>query len=97
MNHSLHPEAAQDLGEILAFYQKSATPRVAKKFLDEFERVVKLLTANPGFGTPFDLPRRIYPLRIYPYSVLYRHIEGGVRVLGVRHQSRHPRFGQKRS
>ncbi len=96
MNYSLHPEAAQDLEEILAFYRNSATPRVAKTFLDEFERVVKLLTANPGFGTPFDLPRRTYPLRMYPYSVVYREVEGGVRVPTVRHQSRHPRFGRKR-
>ena len=97
MNYSLHPEAAQDLAEILAFYRKSATPRVAEKFLDEFERVAKLLTANPGFGTPFDLPRRIYPLRIYPYSVVYRQVEDGVRVFAVRHHSRHPRFGRGRS
>lgn len=97
MNYSLHPEAAQDLAEILAFYRKRATSRVAEKFLDEFERVAKLLSANPGFGTPFDLPRRIYPLRIYPYSVVYRQVEGGVRVLTLRHQSRHPRFAQGRN
>ena len=97
MNYSLHPEATQDLAEILGFYRKSATPRVAANFLDEFERVAELLAANPGFGTPFDLPRRIYPLRTYPYSVVYRRIESGVRVLTVRHQSRHPRYGQERN
>ena len=97
MNYSLHPEATRDLAEILAFYQKSATPRVAANFLDEFERVAKLLAENSGFGTPFDLPRRIYPLRTYPYSVIYRQVEGGVRVLTVRHQSRYPRYGQGRN
>ena len=96
MKYSLHPEAAQDLLEICTFYQQSATPRVAASFLDEFERVARLVAANPDFGTPLELPRRLYPLRRFPYSVIYRPIEGGVRILAVRHQSRHPRHGRGR-
>lgn len=97
MNYSLHPQAAQDLGEILGFYERTATPRVATGFLAEFERVARLLVANPGFGTPFDLPRRIYPLRTYPYSVVYRPTDDELRVLTVRHQSRLPSYGAGRT
>ena len=69
---------------------------MASKFIDEFERVAKLLTENPGFGTPFDLPRRIYPLRVFPYSIVYRPIDDGIRILAVRHQRRGPGVGQDR-
>lgn len=94
---SLHPQAARDLADAAEFYRRSASARVAARFLNEFERVVGLLAANPGFGTPFDLPRRTYPLRGFPYSVVYRPTENGVRVLVVRHQHRAPGHGQGRS
>ena len=97
MTCTLHPEATQDPAGALAFYQTNATARVAAVFLDEFERVARLLAANPGFGTPFDLPRRIYPLRTYPYLVVYRPTEGGIRVLTVRHERRMPSHGQNRT
>ena len=97
MSFALHPQAAQDLANVLAFYEANATSKVAGKFLEEFERVAKLLAENPGFGTPFDLPRRIYPLRTYPYLVVYRQTDDGVRVLTVRHSRRMPDYGQDRS
>ena len=62
MNYSIHPEAAQDLADAAAFYRHRGSSLVASRFLEEFERVAKLLADNPGFGTPFDLPRRVYPL-----------------------------------
>jgi plasmid stabilization system protein ParE len=93
---SIHPEAAQDLAAATDFYERMASSLVARKFLAEFERVGELLAANPGFGTPYDLPRRIYPLRVFPYSVIYRPTEQGIRVLILRHQNRKPSHGQSR-
>ena len=84
------------MADAAAFYQQSASSRVAGKFLDEFERVARLLAENPAFGTPFGLPRRIYPPRVFPYSIVYKPIDGGIRVLAVRHQRRAPGIGQDR-
>ena len=53
MSRSIHPEAAQGLADAALFYRQRGSARVASKFLEEFERVVDLLTGNPGFGTPF--------------------------------------------
>lgn len=97
MTYSLHPQAAQDLADALAFYQRNASAQVAGRFLQEFERVAELLVLNPGFGTPFDLPRRIYPLRTFPYLVVYRPTEGETRILAVCHERRAPGLGQSRS
>lgn len=74
------------------FYAAEAGPVVAGRFFKEFERVVNLLVQYPGFGTPAKPGRRVFPLRIFPYSVVYRQLEeGSIRVLVVRHQ--HRRFG----
>ena len=97
MNCSIHPEAAQDLADAATFYRQNGSARVASRFLEEFDRVANLLAENPGFGTPFDLPRRTYPMRIYPYSVVYKPTGEGIRVLAIRHQRRLPNHGQDRS
>ena len=97
MIHTLHPLAARDLASIVEFYGSTATPKVAARFLDEFERVAKLLTHYPGFATPFGLPQRQYPLRVYPYWVVYKPVESGIRVLTVRHSRRLPSFGAGRN
>ena len=90
MSYCLHRGAEQD-------YKREAGRGVAARFLSEFERVVSLLEEFPEIGTPTNGPRRSYPLTGFPYSVIYRHVEGGIRVLVVRHQSRDPDFGEHRS
>lgn len=97
MSCALHPLAAQDLAGIVAFYESIASPNVAARFLNEFERGAKLLTEYPGFGTPFGLPQRIYPLRMFPHLVVYRQVETGIRILTVRDGRRLPGYGAGRS
>ncbi|MDH4191185.1 MAG: hypothetical protein OEW21_13395 [Betaproteobacteria bacterium] len=55
-----------------------------------------MLAANPGFGTPGGGGRRSYPLRRFPYSLIYRPTEKGVRVLVVGHQHRKPGYWRGR-
>ena len=97
MKYSVHHEAEQELADAAASYRQSVNLRFAGKYLDEFERVAQLLAENPGFGTPFGLPHRIYPFRVFPYSVVYKPTDEGIRVLAVRHQSRAPNYGQGRN
>lgn len=91
MTYSLHPQAEQDIADALDFYAKQAGPLVAERFLAEFERVAQLLVAYPDFGTPTTKGRRIFPMRVFPYSVVYRNIETGIRIVIVRHQRRKPK------
>lgn len=97
MKRSVHPGAARDLAQIAEFYRQSGSVRLAERLIDEFERVASLLVNEPGLGTPFDLPRRIHTLRVFPYSVVYKPIEQGIRVLAVRQHHRHPDFGKTRA
>ena len=92
MNYSLHPEAEQDLADALDFYSEHAGMVVAKRFLEEFERVASLLVKHPGLGTPTTDGRRSFPLKVFPYSVVYRLLENSIRILIVRHQHRKPGY-----
>ncbi len=96
MSRSIHPEAEQDVADAAAFYNEHAGPLVAGRFLSEFERVARLLIEHPGFGTPISKKRRIFPLRTFPYSVVYSHPDDQVRILVVQHQHRKPGYASSR-
>ena len=96
MSYELHRAAEQDILEAARFYKREGGVMLARRFLAEFERVAALLVEQPGFGTPADAERRIYPLRGFPYSVIYREWGGRIRVLVVRSQHRDPGFGDTR-
>ena len=92
----LHPGAEHDIADVLDFYNAQAGRVVAAHFLDEFERVTRLLAANPDLGTPTSKHRRTFPLKIFPYSVVYRRLDSGIRILVVRHQHRKPGYADAR-
>lgn len=96
MTYSLHPGAERDVANAIDFYATQAGPMVALRFLGEFERIAELLVKYPGFGTPTTSGRRVFPMQVFPYSVVYRALDSGVRIIVVRHQHRKPGFGGSR-
>ena len=92
MTYSLHPGAEHDIANALDFYSEHAGPVVAERFLEEFERIAKLLVKHPGLGIPTTRGRRTFPLKIFPYSVIYRNLESSIRILILRHQHRKPDY-----
>ncbi|MDD4928169.1 MAG: type II toxin-antitoxin system RelE/ParE family toxin [Gallionella sp.] len=92
MIYSLHPGAENDIANALDFYSEQAGHLVAERFIEEFERVAKLLVEHPGLGTPTTRGRRTFPLKIFPYSVVCRNLESDIRILIVRHQHRKPSY-----
>ena len=97
MSYSLHRDAEEDLASAFRFYKREAGVGVAGRFLSEVERVLLLLQQFPDIGTPTRDQRRSYPLNGFPYSIIYRFVDAHVRVLVVRHQSRDPEHGDRRS
>ena len=96
MNRSIHRFASEDLAEAIRFYKSEAGVGLARRFLNEFERVAKLIEQHPGIGTPTADGRRVHPLTDFPYSLIYRQEDVGLRILVVRHQSRDPDYGESR-
>ena len=97
MTYSLHRLAEHDLDSAFQFYRETGSDKVAMRLLAEFERAAEKLDANPGLGTPTTAGRRIYPLRKFPYSILCKPVDSGVRILVARHQRREPAYGSERA
>lgn len=96
MSYSLHPGASDDLDLALTYYGLRAGPLIARRFYEEFERVARVLVERPGIGTPLAGGRRVFPLQVFPYSVVYRTVGSGIQILVVRHQHRRPGYGNAR-
>ena len=96
MSYTLHPGADRDLDEACQHYRKSASRLVVARFLDEFDRVARLLAREPGIGSLKEDGRASFPLRSFPYTLIYKPTDTGIRVLVVRHQHRDPEHGEDR-
>ncbi len=82
MTLSIHPGAEQDIADAIDFYNEHAGPRVAAGFLK--------------LGAATTKGRRVFAMRVFPYSIVYRELPDGIRIIVVRHQRRKPGFGGAR-
>lgn len=96
MAYSLDPLAEKELEDAFIYYREQGGINLAQAFVTEFERVATLLCVNSGFGTPAGGARRSYPLRRFPYSLIYRSTPSGLRILVVGHQHRRPGYWRSR-
>ncbi len=96
MSHVLSTEARQELTEAVRFYRRQASAAVAASFISEFERVAQVLTRFPDIGTPISSKWRMFPLRRFPYSLIYSEAEAGIRIVAVAHQRRRPGYWMER-
>lgn len=97
MKVTLHPGAEQDLLEAASFYEREGSPTLAARFIAEFRRVAQLLSEYSDIGSPRPNGCRGLPMSIFPYTLIYRPNDKEVTILVVKHDSKHPRFGSRRS
>lgn len=96
MSYSLHPEAEAEVARAANFYEERAGSALAKAFLDEFARVCDVLVKDPGLGRPATGELRVYSMRRFPYSLVYREDGSSILVLVVGHQHRRPDYWRGR-
>jgi plasmid stabilization system protein ParE len=94
---SLAPEAAQELMEGALFYARQANPGLGERFITEFERCAALLAEQPKLGAVWRGAVRRFPLRRFPYNIIYSLGIAELRVIAVAHQSRKPGFWRSRA
>ena len=69
---------------------------LGRDLLDEVERVVALLCEFPEIGERLDESRRRFPLRRFPFGIIYR-VEGDtLRILAVAHRRQRPGYWRQR-
>ena len=95
MRIEYHPSVRQDVAEAIQRY-KAVSTRLADEFRAELRRVIGMAAANPSRFHPVKPGFHRANLRRFPYHVIYREINQGIRVILVRHHGRHPELGMER-
>lgn len=94
---SVHRDADAELLAAAVFYAEHASRQVAESFLDEFDYAVSLLREYPQLGNPWRGRTRRFPLRRFPYSLVYYETGTRLRILAVAHQRRKPGYWSGRA
>ena len=92
MTYRLHPAAAEEHLDSVAFYE-SRTPGLGADYLAEFEVAMRRVVESPQLS-PIEVPPeiRIAYLQRFPFSILFRVGQNEIQVLAIAHQRRRPRY-----
>jgi len=88
-----HRLVQKDLRTVLRYYEEESGVQLADLFFAELDSLVAQIANKP---TKFHLVSsglRRANMRRFPYHLLFRGSEAGVRVLVLRHHKRHPNYG----
>ena len=97
MKVTLHPAAEQDLQEAASFYEREGSPALAARFIAEFKRLAQLLIDHSEIGSPRTNGRHGFAMAVFPYTLIYRATATEIKILVVKHDSRRPGYGGRRS
>jgi len=91
-----HPAVRDEIDDAHNWYEQRR-PGLGNNFLDEVQRVLAEITANPARYGFADADIREGLLARFPYAVYYRVLADRIRVLAVYHSSRDPSGWQSRA
>ena len=98
MTVDFHPAVQTDFNRALDHYEVEGGPHLAERFEREFRACIAAIQASPrqfSFYLKSDIFRRIR-LENFPYVLVYREKGDAVRVIVLKYERRHPRFGMSR-
>lgn len=96
MKHEFRPEAQHELLEATRWCLDNQGPVVAEQFEWAVQRALRLLAFMPRLGSPSYPGVRTWPLKQFPYTLVYRVTGDLISVVAVAHQSREPGYWQGR-
>jgi len=92
---SMHPADAE-LVEGARHDALNAGRSVAEDFIYEFDHAISVLRQQPQLGARWRGPLRRYPLRRFPFSLVYYEAGARLRIIAIAHQRRKPGYWQGR-
>src|SRR5207249_3732890 len=93
----LHPKVHSDIDKIMNYYEEEvAAPELANEFYAELRHLMVEAAARPESFSTRERDLRRVNLQRFPYHFLFRIVGDVVRILVVRHHSRHPSIGIRR-
>jgi toxin ParE1/3/4 len=91
--HEFGPQARRELLEATQWYlADGGGPAVAEQFEWALQRALRLLEFMPQIGSPIYPGVRTWPLKHFPYTLVYRVKDTVISVIAVAHQSREPGY-----
>ena len=96
MISSVGPEAELELIDGALFYAREANAELGLAFIAEFERALGVLCTYPRLGPVWRSSTRRFPLRRFPYSIIYQVKPEEIRVIALAHQRREPGYWRGR-
>lgn len=97
MKVTVQPAAATELREAAKFYAERADQALGLALIAEFERALSFLSINPELGAVWRGSARRFPLRRFPYNLVYQIKPDELRVIALAHQRRRPSYWKNRS
>ncbi|HMO46802.1 MAG TPA: type II toxin-antitoxin system RelE/ParE family toxin [Rubrivivax sp.] len=96
MRHEFRPQAQQELLDAAQWYLSEGGPAVAGQFEWSVQRALRLLAFMPRLGRLNYPGVRVWHLKDFPYTLVYRVSGDTIVVLAVAHQSREPGYWARR-
>ena len=95
MRRTYHPEAEAELIEAALFYE-ARSRELGDRFLQEFETAITQIQRNPDLWPKVDVDLRSHTMRRFPFAIYYRVVDDELRILVVKHHTRHPDYWRQR-
>jgi toxin ParE1/3/4 len=92
MTPSVSPEADRELTDAAPYYADESGKELGLAIILEFERTLALLCREPSLGAPWGKGRRRFPMRRFPYSIIYYVNGNDLRVIAIGHHRRRPSY-----
>jgi plasmid stabilization system protein ParE len=83
--------ADQEVSDAVEWYEEQAEG-LSRAFLDELDRVVRLVRTYPLIATQIEPKIRRFLFTRFPYSLVYGIDRGTIVVIAVANQHREPRY-----
>lgn len=90
-----HPEAEAEVVEAAEFYE-GRSQSLGERFLREFDAAVAEVLASPGRWPLVEEGLRCHTMSRFPFGIYYRVGDEELRILAVKHHSRHPDYWHHR-
>lgn len=95
MRLTYHPEAESEVVKAAAYYE-ARSPGLGDRFLRAFDAAVAEIQASPGLWPVVEDDLRRHTMRRFPFGIYYRILPDELRILVVKHHSRHPDYWRHR-
>jgi toxin ParE1/3/4 len=90
-----HPDAEAEVVEAARFYERRV-PGLGDRFLREFDAAITKIIEAPGRWRVVEEGVRRFLMNGFPYGIYYRTEGEDLRILVVKHHSRHPDYWKYR-